>query len=163
MVSYKGKEEGHKYHSSAPLKCSTINSRSCSFPTCIKSHLQQIQAPVAWTGRMFSCSRLLPRAMIRHEHVSWRWQLLQGKWCPPQATLVISAHNLGNSNLLHVPCWKKPQSRGERGEGIPNTKKPVPYPIKHHPSVRTKPDSNINTFWGNLFLQTSKLKCRLYT
>jgi len=72
MISDKGKEESYKYHSSAPVQCSTINSTSCGFPTCIKSGLQQTEAPISWTGSMFSCSRLLPKAMNRHKHISWR-------------------------------------------------------------------------------------------
>lgn len=42
MALDKGKEEGHKYRNGAPVKCSTINSVSCSFPTCIKNGLQEI-------------------------------------------------------------------------------------------------------------------------
>lgn len=127
MVSVKWKEEGHQYHSSAPVKCSTIKLHELQLP----------YLPSEWSATPTSPSHLnwnnvfLLKTSAKGYDQTWAYSMkmtvtwddsyFEGNkslgWCPLQAIPVISVHNSGNSNLLRAPCRKK------KTAGNPKSKK----------------------------------------
>lgn len=123
MVSVIWKEEGHEYHSSTPVKCSTIKLHEVQLPHL---HSEWSATPTSSSHLNWKNVFLLKTAAKGYDQtraysmkmtVTWDDRYFESLgWCPLQAIPVISAHNSGNSNILRLPCQKK------RQQEIPNKK-----------------------------------------